>query len=151
MKGLDATNEKPNIEAEKEAAIQRIKEGMHNPDFRLSPADTALLKQDFVEKLRFWKAFLEDSRVREKLGDFIMQNRNQEITPEFFEEFIKKLQNEPDIWARYSGEGYDSSKLPLEIINPNSGWFAVLIINKKTKFEEFRTAIHGNMNSWFEL
>ncbi len=137
---------KQQIEREKLSALGRIKAGMRAEGFRLSKEDANLLRQDFATKLILWKAVLE-SGVGAVLSSFLYEYGNLELTPEIFAKFKSFYENNAEIRDLRLGR----ADLPLEIIDPNSGWFAVLLINKKTKLREFVSSAYSNINSWFEL
>lgn len=133
----------------KESAIARIQQSMHEPNFHVSREDAELLRPDFALKLARWKFFLESS-TGQKIADFCRKYGDEEITVDLFTRLKADCDADLDVQELRSGKEHRPS-LPLEIINPNSGWYAVLLINKKTKLRDFTSAAHGNMNSWFVL
>jgi hypothetical protein len=133
-------------EREKLMALGRIKEHMHEQNFHLSEEDAKLLHEDFANKLILWKAVLEN-KVGNVLTPFLEEYGDLELTPEIYTKFKDYYENNNELHGIRSGR----SNLPLEIIDPNSAWFSVLIINKKTKLREFIRSAYNNINSWFEL
>lgn len=138
--------DKQQTEKNKLVALDRIKKQMSEPDFRLTPEDATLLRQDFANKLVLWKAVLE-SGVGAELNYFLEEYGDSDLTPEIFAKFKSFYETNTKIQAMRSGR----PDLPLEIIDPESGWFSVLIVNKQTKLREFIRSAYGNMNSWFLL
>lgn len=151
-KQTTAAEKKENAEQllrDKEAAIERIQARMHEPGFHLQLSDAKLLRRDFEDKLIAWKAFFESSSGS-KLNTFFQQNRNRQFTPDFFAEFVEACESVPEIKRDFFDES-PYQHLPVEIINPESGWFAVLIINKQDTFGKFLSSAVSNMNSWLVL
>lgn len=134
--------EEEELKMSKEAAIERIKVRMFEPEFHLELKDTKLLRSDFQYKLMAWKGFFESGG--RKLDTFFQDNRDRTFSKEFFAEFMSACHAVPEI-----EENLES--LPVDIINPDSGWFAVLIINKQDTFGKFLGSACSNMNSWFVL
>ncbi len=144
--------EERNIQNEKskEDAIRNIGEQMHTPEYHLSKAQADLLREDFANKLHLWKGILENSEsgeLRAYLDSFLEKDEDTELTPEFFENFKRFYQAYLDSHPNISGR----STLPLEIIDPSSGWFSAVLINKQTNLRNFVTSIYGNMGQWFQL
>lgn len=126
---------------EKIQALERIKKNMHSENFHPDSADADLLRGDFKSKLRYWKAYLESSSGR-KVDTLLLEHGNEQITPDLFERLFKE---NDELFP-------EKDRMPsLELLDPNSGWFSVLIINKKTTFGEFRKAVYSNMDGWFQL
>ncbi|HLD31251.1 MAG TPA: hypothetical protein VJB41_03620 [Patescibacteria group bacterium] len=137
-------------EQAKKAAIERIKLSMHEKNFRVDSADAELLKEDFKGKLRLWKSFLESHEGRE-LDEFIKEHGEEKITQELFTELREVCENNTKIKDEWFLGRKDSPVLPLEIIDPSSGWFGVLIINKQTRLKDFISSAYSNMDAWFVL
>ncbi|MBU0577759.1 hypothetical protein KJ742_00885 [Patescibacteria group bacterium] len=129
----------------KETTIADIQLHMREPDFSLTRDQADLLRSDFKGKLRYWKAFCDACMSSDTVRPFVFgEYADEEITPEIFAAFREAYEGDPHLADRYD-------KLPLEIIDPESGWFYVLIKNKKTTMSRFLSAAVSNMNSWFEL
>lgn len=126
------------IEQSKQSAIARIYTRMHELNFRLQPADAALLRQDFSARLTQWRAFIQTDG-RAAADSFRDKHGSEEITPTLFREF------------RTTCEQQAPDDFQWNIMNPDSGWFAVLIINRATTVSKFISNLHNNMNQWFEL
>ena len=141
--------EEERVKREKESVIENIQARMHEPNFCLESPDSKLLKRDFQDKLIAWKGFFESSAGR-KMNTFFQEHRETEFTSEFFAEFVQACEAVPEVRKAYFG-GSAHHPLPIEIINPDSGWFAVLIINKQKTFGQFLGSACSNMNSWFVL
>ncbi len=151
-KEAKAREEKLNLDSKKDQeqvaklkAVDRLKNGLGQKDFKPEKTDAALLREDFQTKLMLWKAFFESNESNRAIYPFIEKHGKEEITPELFQQFQETFLQDPRLQESWS------KRLPLEIINPNSGWFYVLVANKKTNLREFYGAACSNMNRWFEL
>ena len=118
---------------------------MREPGFRFPTADATLLRSNFERKLSLWKAILE-SGVGRALDGFIQIHGDEEITAKIFEQFKTVCDTDPAV-----KKALFHHSLPIEIVNPDSGWFSVLIINNNTTLRKFFSSAYCNMNSWFQL
>ncbi len=125
-------------EARKTQTIALIYGNMRDPDFHLQPADAALLRGEFASRLTRWRGFIQGDGSK-VVREFITEHSDAAITPELFSTFRTRC-------ADQAGENF-----PWDIMNPASGWFAVLIINRATTLSTFISNLHNNMNSWFKL
>jgi hypothetical protein len=127
----------------KEAVVAELQANLKNNDFRMSPEQKKLLRDDFRTKLIRWKAFCDRHLGDKEIEDFRLSPRGSEpITPEVFAEFSAICKRNPKIKLE---------NFPLEIINPDSGWFYVLVRNNVNSINKFLQGAVSNMNNWFEL
>ncbi len=128
------------MEARVEEALQRVAKDMRTENFHFRSEDAELLKHSIASKLVRWKGFLE-GREGGPLAQFMLDHGEEQITSELYRQIITNVET---LFPK-------GNKPPLEMIDPDSGWFAVLIINKTTTLGSFRQAAHSNMNGWFKL
>ena len=145
--------EKQEQELKKELAktdlVARIQQNMRVPGFRLDVEQKNMLRDNFAGRLAFWKSFLENSVGRNAADNFFKEHANDEITVETFTMFKDMLSKDAGVAENYN----DDERLgrALEILNPESGWFYVLIANKKRTWGEFKEASHSNFDQNFEV
>lgn len=126
------------LEVKKEQAIGAIYTNMRQPGFRLQSEQVSLLRDDFERHLTRWRGFIQGRGAKQAQALF-MQKGNQVIDRGLFQEF------------RSSCASLVEADFPWDIMNPDSGWFAVLLINNATTVSNFISDLNGNMNSWFRL
>lgn len=137
------------LQARKDAVIAGIVRRMQEPSFEFTEEEKKLLREDFAYKLRAWKAFFESSEfiASKALDDFFLKKfPNEEISVELFKKFKEICENDKCLMRR-------NEYLPriLDIMNPESGWFSVLLINKSMKLINFKRSVCNNMCDWFKL
>jgi hypothetical protein len=140
--------EESNIEetvqnVKKDTLIAELKANLENPKFKMTQQQNDLIRYDFRDKLIKWKAFCDKNMSEKEIKELRLgEQGDKKITQDIYVKFIEICKRIPRIKEK---------DIPFEIINPNSGWFYVLVKNNANSINGFLQKAVSNMFDWFQL
>lgn len=133
---------------QKDFLLAHLGQHMYEENFILKPAQLNLLARHWHNWLSYWQDCFKnaDLRPQSPFEIFFKLYGERSISPELFDRL--KLAFNSTI---SEGIHLYNNALPLDIINPNSGWFFVCIKNLKAPitFNKFKQAVLGDMADWY--